>query len=172
MRTGSNVSIPQPTERAILLTMDLNGEATTLAVDADRTLVEALREDIGLTGTKASCEMGDCGSCTVLLDGQAVYSCLVLAAECEGRRVETIEGMAVGQDLHPLQEAFVACDALQCGYCTPGQIMSLEGLRRREPAPTVEDVERAVTGNLCRCGAYRHILDAACQAFGVEGVER
>jgi aerobic-type carbon monoxide dehydrogenase small subunit (CoxS/CutS family) len=153
----------------MLLTFDVNGEGVSLAVDPDRTLVEALREDLDLTGTKASCEMGDCGSCTVLLDGQAVYSCLVLAAECEGRAVETIEGMADGQALDPLQSAFVSCDALQCGYCTPGQIMSLEGLRRRVAEPTVQDVEQAVTGNLCRCGAYRHILDAACQGLGIEG---
>jgi aerobic-type carbon monoxide dehydrogenase small subunit (CoxS/CutS family) len=149
--------------------MELNGDQVRLAVDPDRTLVEALREDLGLTGTKASCEMGDCGSCTVLLDGEAVYSCLVLAAECEDRSVETVEGLAKGQELHPLQAAFIECDALQCGYCTPGQIMSLEGLRRRVPEPTEEDIERAVQGNLCRCGAYRHILEAARRGLGVEG---
>lgn len=153
----------------MLVGLDVNGEHRTLAVEPDRTLVEALREDLALTGTKASCEMGDCGSCTVLLDGQAVYSCLVLAVECEGHRVETVEGLADGQELHPLQAAFVECDALQCGYCTPGQLMSLEALRRRVPEPTERDVERAVQGNLCRCGAYRHILQAACRGLGVGG---
>lgn len=160
---------PPPTDRTMLVSVDVNGAGHPLAVDPERTLVEVLREDLGLTGTKASCEMGDCGSCTVLLDGQAVYSCLVLAAECGDRSVETVEGLADGQDLHPLQAAFVECDALQCGYCTPGQLMSLEALRRRVPEPTETDVERAVQGNLCRCGAYRHILQAACQGLGVHG---
>lgn len=160
---------PSPTDRTMPVRLDVNGEGHTLAIDPERTLVEALREDLGLTGTKASCEMGDCGSCTVLLDGQAVYSCLVLAAECADRAVETVEGLADGQDLQPLQSAFVDCDALQCGYCTPGQLMSLEGLRRRVPDPTEADVERAVQGNLCRCGAYRHILQAACQGLGIQG---
>lgn len=159
---------PAPTDRAILVDLDVNGEGHALAVDPARTLVEVLREDLGLTGTKATCEMGDCGSCTVLVDDQAVYSCLVLAAECAGRRVETVEGLADGSDLSPLQAAFVACDALQCGYCTPGQLMSLEGLRRRVPTPTPGDVERAVQGNLCRCGAYRHILEAGCRGLGVD----
>ncbi len=159
---------PAPPDRAILLKLDVNGERRALALDPERTLVEVLREDLGMTGTKASCEMGDCGSCTVLLDDQAVYSCLVLAAECAGRSVETVEGLAEGQELTPLQTAFVECDALQCGYCTPGQLMSLEGLRRRVAEPTAVDVERAVQGNLCRCGAYRHILEAGCRGLGVE----
>ena len=158
---------PSPTDRAILVGITVNGESRTLAVDPERTLVEVLREDLHLTGTKASCEMGDCGSCTVLLEGRAVCSCLVLAAECEGHAVETIEGLADGQELHPLQASFAACDALQCGYCTPGQIMSLEALRRRVPEPTSHDVEQAVQGNLCRCGAYRHILQAGCEGLGI-----
>ncbi|MFP5322511.1 MAG: (2Fe-2S)-binding protein [Acidimicrobiia bacterium] len=159
---------PSPTDQAVVVRIDVNGDGRALAVDPARTLVEVLREDLDLTGTKASCEMGDCGSCTVLVDGRAVYACLVLAVEVDGVPVETIEGLADGQRLHPLQEAFVACDALQCGYCTPGQIMSLEALRRRVPEPTADDVERAVQGNLCRCGAYRHILEAGCAALGVE----
>jgi xanthine dehydrogenase YagT iron-sulfur-binding subunit len=163
------VSTPPPTDRAMLVGLAVNGVRHDIAVDPGRTLVEVLREDLQLTGTKASCEMGDCGSCTVLLDDRAVCSCLVLAAECADRSVETIEGLADGQELHPLQEAFVACDALQCGYCTPGQIISLEALRRRVPEPTAQDVERAVQGNLCRCGAYRHILAAGCEGLGVRG---
>lgn len=163
---------PSPTDRAMLVDLEVNGEAAAVAIDPARTLVEVLREDLGLTGTKASCEMGDCGSCTVLLDGRSVYSCLVLAAECAGRSVETVEGLADGQTLHPLQAAFVACDALQCGYCTPGQLMSLEDLRRRVPDPTRTDVERAVQGNLCRCGAYQHIVRAACRGFGIDEAPR
>lgn len=161
---------PSPPSQVVAL--DVNGVPRSIATEPDRTLVEILRDELGLTGTKAACEMGDCGSCTVLLDGAAVYSCLVLAAECEGHRVDTIEGLADGQALDPLQAAFVDCDALQCGYCTPGQIMSLAGFRRRVASPEIEDVERAVQGNLCRCGAYRHILDAACTGLGIDREER
>lgn len=151
-----------------LVALEVNGIAHAVAIAPHRTLVEVLRTELDLTGTKAACEMGDCGACTVLLDGVAVYSCLVLAAECEGHTVETIEGLADGQDLDPIQAAFVDCDALQCGFCTPGQIMSLAGLRRRTGDPRRDDVERAVQGNLCRCGAYRHIVDAGCAGLGIE----
>ncbi len=154
-----------PTTTAV--TLEVDGQRRSVGVESDRTLVQVLREDLELTGTKASCEMGDCGSCTVLLDGAAVYSCLVLAVECEGRRVETVDGLATGQELTALQQAFVERDALQCGFCTPGQLLALESLRRRDPSPSAEDVRKAVEGNLCRCGAYQHIVDAACRAFGV-----
>lgn len=146
--------------------LDVNAISRSVAVEPDRTLLEVLREELGLTGTKAVCEMGDCGACTVLLDDRAVCSCLVLAVEVEGQRVETIEGVADGQTLSPVQQAFVDCDALQCGFCTPGQIMSLEGLSRADRSPSEADIEAAVLGNLCRCGAYRHILDAANRALG------
>lgn len=159
---------PPSTDRAELVQLDVNHQPRTVAVEPERTLVETLRTDLELTGTKESCGMGDCGSCTVLLDGRAVYACLVLTVECAGHTVETIEGVADGRELSALQEAFVACDAFQCGFCTPGQVMSLEGLRRRVADPTLDDVEVAVQGNLCRCGAYRHILDAACAGLAID----
>lgn len=146
---------------------DVNGHRHTVAGSGDRRLLDSLREDLGLTGTKAVCEMGDCGACTVVVDDRAVYSCLVLTAECDGRRVETIEGVADGETLDPIQAAFVEHDALQCGFCTPGQIMSLVALRREADEPTPDDIEHALAGNLCRCGAYDHIRTAACSALGV-----
>ena len=155
-----------PQQREI--TVEVNGRARRTTVDPGATLLETVRDDFALTGAKAVCEVGTCGACTVLLDDRAVYSCLTLAAECDGHRVDTVEGLADGRELSPLQRAFAEFDALQCGYCTPGQLMSLEGLRRAEPSPDRASIERAVQGNLCRCGAYRHILEAA-EAALVDG---
>ena len=135
-----------------LVTLEVNGQPQTLAVEPRRVLLDALRHDLGLTGTKKVCTMGNCGACTVHLDGEAVYSCLVLAVECEGREVTTIEGLAEGSTLDPVQEAFVEADAYQCGFCTPGQIMSLKALFNETPAPDEAQIARAVSGNLCRCG--------------------
>lgn len=149
----------------------VNGEYRPLSVQPRRTLLDALRNDCGLTGAKKVCEMGNCGACTVLLDGAAVYSCLVLAVECEQRSVTTIESGAAGNTVGALQQAFIEHDALQCGYCTPGQIMSLAALFEREPAPTEASIAEAVAGNLCRCGAYRHILRAA-HSLAASGTER
>ncbi|HEY6820674.1 MAG TPA: (2Fe-2S)-binding protein [Burkholderiales bacterium] len=146
------------------MTLSVNGKARSVSVEPRRTLLDALRYDLGLTGTKKSCDMGDCGACTVLIEGRAEYSCLLLALDCEGRRVTTIEGLAAEGKLHPLQQAFVEADALQCGFCTPGQIMSLAALLRETPAPSEEQIRRAVSGNLCRCGAYRNIVRAAGMA--------
>lgn len=143
----------------------VNGRSRHTTVEAGDSLLTTVRDGYRLTGAKPSCEIGTCGACTVLLDDEAVYSCLVLGAECDGRRVDTVEGLGDGSELSPLQEAFIECDALQCGFCTSGQLMSLEGLRRANDAPTSIDIERAVQGNLCRCGAYRHILEAAELAF-------
>ena len=132
-----------------------------------RTLLDALRHNLGLTGAKKACDRGNCGACTVQLDGRAVYSCLVLAVDCAGREVTTIEGLANGEpELHPLQRAFIEADAFQCGYCTPGQIMSLKALFDRTAQPSDEEIERALSGNLCRCGAYQHIVKAARLARG------
>jgi xanthine dehydrogenase YagT iron-sulfur-binding subunit len=142
----------------------VNGMQRSLEVEPRRTLLDALRTDLGLTGAKKACDMGNCGACTVQLDGNAVYSCLVLAVDCAGREVTTIEGVADGSnegELHPLQRAFIEADAFQCGYCTPGQIMSLKALFERKPHPSDEEIERALSGNLCRCGAYQHIAEAA-----------
>jgi xanthine dehydrogenase YagT iron-sulfur-binding subunit len=139
------------------VTLQVNGESHTLELDARRTLLDALRIDCGLTGTKKSCDMGNCGACTVLVDGRAIYACLALGVDCAGASVTTIEGLADD----PLQRAFVAADALQCGFCTPGQIMSLKALFNETAAPSEEQILRAVSGNLCRCGAYRNIVRAA-----------
>lgn len=154
------------TSEVRLVTVDVNGARRSLAVSAAAILLDTLRDDLTLTGTKEVCGMGNCGACTVLLEGDAVYSCLVLTAECDGASIETVESLADGDQLSSLQQAFVDCDALQCGFCTPGQLMSLEGLRRRTEAPTDREIEETVQGNLCRCGAYRHILEAARSALG------
>ncbi|HVL35923.1 MAG TPA: (2Fe-2S)-binding protein [Burkholderiales bacterium] len=138
-------------------TLRVNGAERRVQVDPRRTLLDALRDDLGLTGAKKACDMGNCGACTVQVDGRAVYACLMLAVNCDAREITTIEGL---QD-HPLQRAFVECDAFQCGFCTPGQIMSLKALLDEDPAPSDEAIVRAVSGNLCRCGAYRNIVRAA-----------
>jgi aerobic-type carbon monoxide dehydrogenase small subunit (CoxS/CutS family) len=143
-----------------VIALRVNGTQRSLDAEPRRTLLDALRHNLGLTGAKKACDMGNCGACTVQLDGRAVYSCLVLAVDCAGREVTTIEGLANGE-LHPLQRAFIEADAFQCGYCTPGQIMSLKALFDRTPQPSDEEIERALSGNLCRCGAYQHIVEAA-----------
>lgn len=146
------------------ITFEVNGRPVEVRVPPHRTLLDALRDGCGLTGTKKVCDEGTCGACTVLLDGRAVYSCMTLAHACAGRRVETIEGLSHGDELHPVQQAFIEKDAYQCGFCTPGQVMSLLGLLRENPSPTAEEVTRAVTGNLCRCGAYPNIVAAGLAA--------
>lgn len=130
-------------------------------VEPRRTLLDALRVDCGLTGTKKCCDMGNCGACTVIVNGEAVYSCLMLASECDGAEVSTVEGLASAEKLHPLQQAFIDEDAFQCGFCTAGQLMSLKALFDVTPDADEEAIRLAVAGNLCRCGAYRHILAAA-----------
>jgi xanthine dehydrogenase YagT iron-sulfur-binding subunit len=142
--------------------LTVNGAARTLEIDPRRTLLDALRHDLGLTGAKKSCDMGNCGACTVLADGRAVYSCLLLAVDCANRAITTIESL----NDDPLQRAFIEADAFQCGFCTPGQIMSLKALFNEKPAPSDEEIVRAVSGNLCRCGAYRNIVRAARIAAG------
>lgn len=146
------------------VTLDVNGRRATVHVPPHRTLLDTLRDELGLTGAKKVCDEGTCGACTVIVDGRAVYSCLTLAVACEGKRVETVEGLARDQDLHPVQAAFIREDAYQCGFCTPGQIMSIVALLRAGSAPAIEDVHRAVSGNLCRCGAYPNIVKAALAA--------
>lgn len=146
------------------VSFEVNGDAVTVRVPPRHTLLDALRGPLGLTGSKRVCDEGTCGACTVLLDGRAVYSCMTLAVACAGRAVETVEGLSVGGTLHPLQQAFIDHDAFQCGFCTPGQLMSLAGLLRADPDPDAEAVTRAVTGNLCRCGAYPNIIAAGIAA--------
>jgi carbon-monoxide dehydrogenase small subunit len=142
------------------LAFTVNGEAVRLAVPPGATLLEILREDLELTGTKYGCGEGECGACAVLLNGQLVNSCLTLALECAGCEVLTIEGLASNGILHPIQQAFVTHGAIQCGYCTPGMIMTAYALLRGNAAPTADDVKRALEGNLCRCTGYRKIIDA------------
>jgi aerobic-type carbon monoxide dehydrogenase small subunit (CoxS/CutS family) len=140
--------------------LQINGVNHTLALEPRRTLLDTLRYNLQLTGAKKVCDMGNCGACTVLVDGQAMYACLLLAVDCEGRAITTIEGIADDEELAPVQRAFIEADAFQCGFCTAGQITSLQGLLNTTPTPTDADILRAVTGNLCRCGAYQHILAA------------
>jgi aerobic-type carbon monoxide dehydrogenase small subunit (CoxS/CutS family) len=143
------------------INLHVNGVERTLEVEPRRTLLDALREDLGLTGAKPGCEMGNCGACTVLLDGEAIYGCLALAVECQGRAITTIEGLTQGDALDPIQQAFIAHDALQCGFCTPGQVLAMKALLDRNPHPDDEEIDRAMSGNLCRCGAYPKIRAAA-----------
>lgn len=150
------------------LLLDVNGTVHELFVEPRRTLLDALRVNLGLTGTKQVCGQGNCGACTVLVDGEPVYSCLTLALECEGRQVTTVEGLADQGTLHPVQRAFVEHDALQCGFCTSGQILAAVALLRRNPRPTETEIQEALAGNLCRCGAYRGIVRAVLSATGAE----
>src|SRR6266542_6886746 len=138
----------------------LNGERAEVAFAPHKTLLEVLREDLGLTGTKHGCELGECGTCTVLVDGAPVLSCLVLGLACAGRRVKTVEGMAERGTLHPLQEAFAELGAAQCGYCTPAFLLTAEALLATNPSPTRDEIKQALSGNLCRCTGYIKIYEA------------
>jgi xanthine dehydrogenase YagT iron-sulfur-binding subunit len=142
------------------VTLRVNGVDHDLVLDARTTLLDALRDAIGLTGTNKGCDQGACGACTVHIDGKRVVSCLMLAAQCDGREITTIEGLAQNGQLHPMQEAFVRHDAFQCGYCTPGQIMSAVSLLEEGRAGSDEDIREFMSGNLCRCGAYPNIVAA------------
>jgi xanthine dehydrogenase YagT iron-sulfur-binding subunit len=146
------------------IALQINGRKTHLLVEPRWTLLYVLREKIGLTGSKEGCGRGECGACTVLIDGIPRYACLTLAVEAEGAAVTTVEGLLRGEELGTVQAAFIEEDAYQCGYCTPGQIMSVEGLLRKNPQPSIEEIRTAVSGNLCRCGAYSHIFKAAARA--------
>ncbi|NLW07589.1 MAG: (2Fe-2S)-binding protein [Clostridia bacterium] len=150
------------TEKTITLTV--NGEPFTLNVPVNRTLLEVIREDLGMTGTKEGCGDGNCGACTVLLDGQPVNSCLVLAVEAEGKEVITVEGLAGEDCLHPLQQAFIDEGAVQCGFCTPGMLLAAKGLLDNNPSPTDFEIRQAIAGNLCRCTGYTRIVKAIKKA--------
>jgi len=144
----------------------VNGESHELSVPPWRTLLEVIREVLGLTGTKEGCSLGECGACTVIMDGKAVNSCLVLAAEADGKQIVTIEGLADGNKLHPIQQAFVEHGGLQCGFCTPGMIMSAKALLDETPTPTEEEIRRGIAGNLCRCTGYTKIIESIKAAVG------
>jgi len=161
---GSHARLP--------VTLSINGSRYQLLVEPRRTLLDALRHDLGLTGTKKVCDVGDCGACTVIVDGRTMYSCLLLAVDCEDRAITTIEGLARGNELDPVQEAFIRQDGFQCGYCTSGQVMSVRALLDVHPEPTDEQIRRTVTGNLCRCGAYSNILAAARLAADLQAERR
>jgi len=148
------------------LTLRVNGEDRDAIVPVHKTLLEVLREDLGLTGTKHGCELGECGTCTVLVDGAPVLSCLALPVELEGREITTVEGLARGGRLHPLQAAFAELGAAQCGYCTPGILVAAKALLDRTPAPTRTEVAEWLAGNLCRCTGYLKILEAVDLAAG------
>jgi xanthine dehydrogenase YagT iron-sulfur-binding subunit len=154
------------------ITLHVNGAEHALVIEPRRTLLDALRVDLQLTGTKKVCDMGDCGACTVLVQGRTMYACLLLAVDCEGQQITTIEGLSHDGQLDPVQQAFIQADALQCGFCTPGQIMSLRALLNETPTPTDTQILRAVSGNLCRCGAYLNILRAGHQASDMYAAER
>jgi carbon-monoxide dehydrogenase small subunit len=138
----------------------LNGEQVEVAFAPHKTLLEVLREDLNLTGTKHGCELGECGTCAVLVDGRSILSCLMLGLDAEGREVKTIEGMAVGNELHPLQQTFADLGAAQCGYCSPGFLLVAEELLEKNPAPTRTEIQEALSGNLCRCTGYIKIYEA------------
>src|SRR5512135_2664920 len=140
--------------------LTVNGESVEVAFEPHKTLLEVLREELGLTGTKHGCELGECGTCTVLVDGQAALSCLVLAVEAAGRSIETVEGLQDGNRLHPLQATFADLGAAQCGYCTPGILMAAKALLAANPRPSDAEIRQALSGNLCRCTGYHKIVQA------------
>jgi xanthine dehydrogenase YagT iron-sulfur-binding subunit len=149
--------------------LTVNGESRTLAVDPRTTLLDALREHLHLTGTKKGCDLGQCGACTVHVGDRRVLACLTLLASVGGRAIRTIEGLANGTTLHPMQQAFMDCDGFQCGYCTPGQIMSAVALLDEPCGPGDDDVRESMSGNVCRCGAYPNIVDAIQHVRGTQG---
>jgi carbon-monoxide dehydrogenase small subunit len=149
---------------SVRVNLKVNGEAVEATFAPYKTLLEVLREELNLTGTKHGCELGECGACAVLVDGEPQLSCLVLALECEGRSVETVEGMGQGAALHPLQAAFADLGAAQCGYCTPGILLTAKALLEKEKSPSRDRIKEAISGNLCRCTGYQQIYEAIEEA--------
>jgi xanthine dehydrogenase YagT iron-sulfur-binding subunit len=152
------------TGQPAVLNLQVNGASRKVQVEPRWSLLYVLRDVLGLTGTKIGCDRGECGACTVLIDGRPRYACMTLAVEAEGHAITTLEGLMDGEELGPVQQAFAQEDAFQCGFCTPGQIMAVEGLLRQNPNPTFEQIRLGVSGNLCRCAAYKHIFNAAAKA--------
>jgi xanthine dehydrogenase YagT iron-sulfur-binding subunit len=163
---GRAEAVPEITdpEEMVAVALKINGRRHRLLVEPRWTLLFVLRERLGLTGSKAGCERGECGSCTVLVDDKPRYACLTLAVEAEGREITTVEGLLKGEELGDVQRAFAEHDAFQCGYCTPGQIVAAEGLLRSNPSPSPVEIRVGMSGNLCRCGAYAHIVKAVAHA--------
>lgn len=148
----------------VKVSLIINGKRRRVLAEPRWTLLYVLRDRLGMTGSKVGCERGECGACTVLIDGQPRYACLTLAVEAEGREITTIEGVMDGERLGPVQAAFVEQDGMQCGFCTPGQVMAAEGLLRRNPNPSIDEIRQAMSGNLCRCGSYHHIVHSVRRA--------
>jgi carbon-monoxide dehydrogenase small subunit len=168
-----DVFMKNGTKKRVLL--KVNGEDHEVLTKSNRTLIDVLRQDLHLTGAKETCGMGACGACTVLVNGKPVHSCITLVEEVEGKEVETIEGLAQGGELHPLQKAFMDYHAFQCGFCTPGMIMTAKSLLNRNPQPTEEEVKNAISGNLCRCTGYGNIIEAivsAAKEIGKQDIEK
>jgi aerobic-type carbon monoxide dehydrogenase small subunit (CoxS/CutS family) len=164
MRSRTLANMPEESVKAAQLRFTLNGEAVDVSFAPYKTLLEVLREDLAHTGTKHGCELGECGACAVLLDGKPVLSCLVLALECNGREILTVEGLTQHGQLHPLQEAFADLGAAQCGYCTPGILVTAKSLLEKNPNPTRAEIREALSGNLCRCTGYLQIFEAVEEA--------
>src|SRR5579875_952222 len=154
------ISAPITGPGLIPITLKINGQSFQLQVEPRRSLLDVIRLDLGLTGAKRVCNLGECGTCTILANGKPIYACLALAIECQDKEILTIEGLAVDGQLDPIQDAFIRYDAVQCGYCTPGQVLAAKALFASNPRPSDEEIDRAMSGNLCRCGTYSHIRDA------------
>jgi aerobic-type carbon monoxide dehydrogenase small subunit (CoxS/CutS family) len=156
----------------VKITLNINGQARTAQVEPRTTLLNTLRNNLDLTGAKLVCDRGSCGACTVHLDGKPVYSCMMLAIDAQGKHITTVEGLGTPQAMDPVQKAFVEHDALMCGFCTPGLVMAVRALLNRNPRPTLEQVQEACSGNLCRCGTYPRVFEAALAAAGVSSARR
>lgn len=167
----AGVQITDP-DAMVQIVLKVNGRAHRILVEPRWSLLFVLRDRLGLTGAKPGCERGECGSCTVLINSRPRYACLTLAVEAEGHEIETVEGLMHGEELGEVQKAFVAEDAFQCGYCTPGQVVAAEGLLRLHPEPTGEEIRHGMSGNLCRCAAYTHIFKAVDRAAGAKKGDR
>jgi aerobic-type carbon monoxide dehydrogenase small subunit (CoxS/CutS family) len=165
------VSAPEPTT-SLGITVEVNGESYERDVDARRLLIHFLRDDLDLTGSHIGCDTGNCGACSVILDGMLLKSCMLLAVQADGTKIETVEGLAAGGELTPLQQAFSDHHGLQCGYCTPGMLMSATALLRSNPKPSEDEVRRGIQGNICRCTGYWNIFDAVRAASGQEVASR
>ncbi len=161
---SSAEAAPSPAVKEAWIQVNVNHKVYRLKVKSHWTLLEVLRKELGLTGTKKFCDRGSCGACTVIMDGKAIYACSRLAIEADNKKILTIEGLLQGEKLHPIQEAFLEHDGLQCGFCTPGQIMAVKALLDKNPRPTQEDIKEGLSGNVCRCSAYPKILKSAIAA--------
>jgi aerobic-type carbon monoxide dehydrogenase small subunit (CoxS/CutS family) len=161
---GEQAAVPIEVFARMPVTLKVNGKAYALEVAPNETLLHVLRERLGLTGTKRICDRGECGGCTVLLDGRPVYSCLYLAFRADGREVMTVEGLASGEKLHPVQKAFIEKDGYQCGFCTPGFLMSSAALLNKTNSPSLDEIKASLSGNICRCGNYAKIYEAVAAA--------